>query len=66
LRTDFRVDKSWAFTRWKLTLYGEVLNFTNHANRIVTSVITLPSGGVVATTAEALPITPTTGLAFEF
>jgi hypothetical protein len=66
LRTDFRVDKSWAFTRWKLTLYGEVLNLTNHSNRIVTSVVGLPNGGLLAHTAEALPITPTAGLAFEF
>lgn len=66
LRTDFRVDKSWAFTRWKLTLYGEVLNLTNHSNRIVTFLSASPNGGFLAHTAEALPITPTTGLAFEF
>jgi hypothetical protein len=66
LRTDLRVDKSWAFTRWKLTLYGEVLNATNHSNHIVTFVTNLPNGGLLAHTAEALPITPTTGLAFEF
>ena len=66
LRTDFRVDKSWAFSRWKLTLYGEVLNMTDHSNRIVTSTSFLPNGGILATTAQALPITPTAGLAFEF
>ncbi|MGH9516820.1 MAG: hypothetical protein ACRD3P_14205, partial [Terriglobales bacterium] len=66
LRADFRVDKSWAFTRWKMTLYGEVLNFTNHPNRIVTSQEFLPNGGLLTTTAEALPVTPTAGLAFEF
>jgi len=66
LRSDFRVDKSWAFTHWKMTLYGEVLNLTDHANRIVTSQIFLPAGGLETTTSEALPITPTAGLAFEF
>ena len=66
VRSDVRVDKSWAFTRWKLTLYGEVLNLTNHSNRIVTSFGSTPNGGLFANTAEALPITPTTGLAFEF
>lgn len=66
LRTDFRVDKSWAFTRWKLALYGQVLNLTNHSNRIVTSFSFEPNGGFVANTAEALPITRTAGLAFEF
>jgi hypothetical protein len=66
LRVDLRADKSWAWTRWKLTLYGEVLNLTNHSNRIVTSAAVLPNGQLQTTTAEALPITPTAGLAFEF
>jgi len=65
-RTDLRVDKSWAFTHWKLTLYGEVLNLTNHSNQIVTFFSGSSNGGLLAHTAEALPITPTTGLAFEF
>jgi hypothetical protein len=63
---DIRADKSWAWTRWKLTLYGEVLNLTSHPNRIVTSELYLPDGQLQTTTAEALPITPTAGLAFEF
>ena len=66
LRFDLRSDKSWAWTRWKLTLYGEVLNVTNHSNRIVTSTSVLPNGQLQTTTADALPITPTAGLAFEF
>jgi hypothetical protein len=66
LRVDSRTDKSWAWTRWKLTLYGEVLNLTNHSNQIVTSSVFLPNGQLQTTTASALPITPTAGLAFEF
>ena len=66
LRVDLRSDKSWAWTRWKLTLYGEMLNLTNHSNRIVTSQVFLPNGQLETTTADALPITPTAGLAFEF
>ncbi len=31
-RTDVRVNKSWAYDRWKLTLYGEVVNITNRRN----------------------------------
>jgi hypothetical protein len=31
-RLDVRGEKDWAFTRWKLALYGEVLNLTNHNN----------------------------------
>ena len=30
-RTDVRVNKSWAYDRWKLTLYGEVVNMTNRS-----------------------------------
>lgn len=66
LRVDLRTDKSWAWTRWKMTLYGEVLNLTNHSNRIVTSQIFLSNGQLQTTTADALPITPTAGLALEF
>ena len=66
LRADARVNKSWAWTRWKLTLYGEVLNITNHPNRIVTSSSYAADGQLETTTAEALPVTPTAGLAFEF
>jgi len=66
IRADARVDKSWAWTRCKMTLYGEVLNVTNHPNRIVTSSFYTQDGQLLTTTAEALPITPTIGVAFEF
>ena len=66
MRVDARVDKSWASKRWKLTLYTEVLNLTNHYNRIVTSSYYTPTGQLATTTAQALPITPTAGLAIEF
>jgi len=61
-----RADKCWAFTRWKITLYGEVLNLTNHKNEILLSEQVLPTGQAIPITQQALPITPTTGLAFEF
>jgi hypothetical protein len=67
-RLDLRCDKSWAFTHGKLTLYGEVLNLSNHDNRIYTY-----SSGVNPTTLQStiqtegeLPVTPTAGLVFEF
>jgi hypothetical protein len=66
VRADPRIDKSWAWTRWKLTLYGEILNVTDHSNRIITSSFYDQNGQQVTTTAEALPITPTAGLALEF
>jgi len=39
---------------------------TNHFNEIVTSTVFLPNGQLQTTTAQALPITPTAGLAFGF
>jgi hypothetical protein len=67
-RIDSRADKSWAFTRWKMTLYGELLNVTNHNNpRLISSdVINPTTGQVVIRTDKGLPITPTAGLALEF
>jgi carboxypeptidase-like protein len=66
VRADFRVDKSWAFAHWKMTLYGEVLNFTDHNNVIVDSIFQQANGQFVVQTQRALPVTPTAGLAFEF
>jgi hypothetical protein len=66
LRADFRADKCWAFRRWKMTLYGEVLNLTNHDNQIFSSLQTQPNGQIILHTQRALPITPTAGVAFEF
>ena len=65
-RADFRIDKAWAFRHWKMTLYGEVLNLTNHDNRILSFVEVAPNGQQVIHTQRALPITPTAGLVFEF
>jgi hypothetical protein len=67
-RLDLRVDKDWAFTRWKLTLYGEVLNLTNHYNAryAYSSTIDPNTGQAQIKTLQGLPITPTAGLAFQF
>jgi hypothetical protein len=65
-RADFRIDKCWAFRRWKMTLYGEVLNLTDHNNRIISFVEVTPGGQQIVHTQRALPITPTAGLVFEF
>ncbi len=68
LRLDLRCDKSWAFKRWKLTLYGEVLNLTNHDNRIYTYSTGVNPNTLQSTiqTEQELPVTPTAGLVFEF
>jgi hypothetical protein len=67
-RLDVRSDKDWAFQRWKLTLYGEVLNLTNHYNARYgyASPINPATGQAVVTKLQGLPITPTAGLVFQF
>ena len=68
LRLDFRVDKCWAFQRWKMTLYGEGLNLTNHDNprSISLGVVDPKTGRAIVQSEQGLPITPTAGLVFEF
>jgi hypothetical protein len=67
-RLDARADKDWAFKRWKLTLYAEVLNLTNHYNPryFYESGINTKTGQAQVKTLQGLPITPTTGLVFQF
>ena len=64
-RIDLRAEKDWAFRRWKLAGYAELLNATNHNNpRYFYTNYTNDPGTVV--TGQGLPITPTAGVAFEF
>jgi hypothetical protein len=67
-RVDLRTDKDWAFQHWKLTLYGEVLNLTNHYNGryAYQSGIDPNTGHAQVKTLQGLPITPTIGLVFQF
>ncbi len=65
-RLDVRAEKDWAFTRWKLALYGEVLNLTNHNNPRYFYVAQNPDGTFDVVTGQGLPIVPTAGVAFEF
>jgi hypothetical protein len=67
-RLDIRADKDWAFRRWKLTLYGEVLNLTSHDNLryVQTGAIDVQTGKATVITEQGLPITPTAGLVFQF
>jgi hypothetical protein len=75
-RLDVRAEKDWAFHRWKLALYGEVLNLTDHNNpRYFYTSYTCPGNepgcnsnqvSTTVVTGQGLPITPTAGLAFEF
>ena len=67
-RLDLRTDKDWVFRKWKLTLYGEVLNVTNHYNArfAYESGIDPTTGRALVKTLEGLPVTPTIGLVFQF
>lgn len=66
-RLDVRADKAWTFARWKMTLYAEVLNLTDHDNRrLLTTSFNPTTGTSVAITERGLPVTPTVGLVFEF
>jgi hypothetical protein len=66
-RLDLRAEKSWSFARWKLSLYGEVLNVTNHNNRRFAAFSFNPTTGqTMLLTNDGLTITPTVGLAFDF
>jgi hypothetical protein len=67
-RGDFRINKAFVFDRWKLTLYGEIVNLTNHANYRFDSF-----NGYNARTAQAFltldkmfPVIPSAGLLLEF
>ncbi|HTS34982.1 MAG TPA: TonB-dependent receptor [Candidatus Solibacter sp.] len=68
VRVDARIDKDWAFQRWKMTLYGEVLNLTNHYNSrfAYESGIDPNTGQAQVKTLQGLPVTPTAGLVFQF
>jgi hypothetical protein len=66
-RLDLRADKSWLFRKWKLSLYGELLNATNHDNRRFGFFNFNPiTGQTTFSTFSGLPVTPTAGLAFDF
>jgi carboxypeptidase family protein len=66
-RLDLRADKSWLFDKWKLTLYAELLNVTNHYNPVFLGYDFLnTSGNAAPTYAQTVPITPTIGLGFDF
>ena len=66
-RADVRVNKSWTKAKWKVTLFGEVINLTNRTNQLYDSF-----NGYNATTFQAyltmdtmFPILPSAGIAFE-
>jgi hypothetical protein len=67
-RLDARINKSRAFRRWKLTLYGEVINLTNRVNYRFSSFdgYNSKTGRVSLSLTKMFPIIPSAGLVLEF
>jgi hypothetical protein len=66
-RLDLRADKSWSFKRWRLGLYAEILNVTNHYNPRFDALGFDPlTGQPFLFTSPGVPILPTVGLTFDF
>jgi hypothetical protein len=62
-----RADKSWSLRKGRISLYGEILNVTNHSNPTFSFlVINPPPAPPTVVTNPGLPITPTAGLSFDF
>jgi hypothetical protein len=66
-RTDVRINKSWTHDKWKLTLYGEVINLTNRTNYIFDSLngYNTRTGQANLTIDTMFPILPSAGVVFE-
>ncbi len=66
-RLDLRADKSWSLRKGRISLYGELLNVTNHSNPTFSFLeINPPPVPPTVVTNPGLPITPTAGLSFDF
>ena len=66
-RVDVRANKAFLFKKWKLTLYGEVLNVLNRQNLRYTGFEAYgPRGEVLGKLDRTLPIVPSGGVVMEF
>ncbi len=67
-RTDVRVNKAWQHDRWKLTLYGEVVNLTSRTNYVFESFDSYNSktGQAFLTLDKTFPILPSAGVVAEW
>lgn len=67
-RFDVRANKSFTFDRWKLTLYGEVINVTNRRNLRFVSLdgASSQTGQARLTIERVFPIVPVAGVTLEF
>ena len=67
-RLDFRANKSFTYDRWKLTLYGELINSTNHRNMRLVSFdgVNTRTRQTFFTFDRVFPIVPAGGVTLEF
>ena len=67
-RADFRVNKAWMHAKWKLTLYGELINMTNRSNYVFESFDSFNSktGQAYITIDKTFPILPSAGTVVEW
>jgi TonB dependent receptor-like, beta-barrel/Carboxypeptidase regulatory-like domain len=67
LRADCRVNKSWTRDKWKLTLFGEVVNLTNRSNYVFDSFngYNTRTNQAFLTLDTMFPILPSAGIVFE-
>ena len=67
VRTDVRVNKSWTKDKWKLTLFGEVINLTTRTNSLFDSFngYTTATKQAYLTLDTMFPILPSAGIVFE-
>lgn len=68
LRADFRINKSYAFDKWKMTVYGEVVNLLNRNNYRFDSYngYNPRTGQAYLSFSKMFPILPSAGIAFDF
>jgi outer membrane receptor protein involved in Fe transport len=66
-RTDARINKVWPRDKWKITLYGEVMNLTNRTNYRFDSFDNYNNrtGQVSITLNKMFPILPAAGVVIE-
>jgi hypothetical protein len=66
-RTDLRVNKAWTRDKWKVTLYGEVVNLTDRTNYVFDSLnsYNTKTGQTSVTLDTMFPILPSVGVLIE-
>jgi outer membrane receptor for ferrienterochelin and colicin len=66
-RTDLRVNKTWARSKLKYTLYAELINLTDHTNEFFLTFNNYNSQGIASVTIDkSFPILPSGGFAVDW